>query len=236
LKDNSGSDDDSFKIDGVDVATVTVVAKIISIQDTSTKLNLVVDDNTARIDATSWKDDGVDVAMGIDWQVGSYVRIYGTLRTFEKKKSINAHSIRAIRDYNEITYHNLKCIFEHLHLTKGMPPAGPQAGAGAAPSPMGAYGAKAAAPQGGYGGSYSTAPTMPVASAAPAGASLHDQILQIYRSTPHGDDGVAIDTVLQGLRQRGVSCSMQQLMEAVELLSNEGHLYETYDDKHHKPV
>lgn len=40
--------------------------------------------------------------------------------------ALSAFNMRAITNFNEVTYHFLRAIFEHLHLTKG------QAGAAAA--------------------------------------------------------------------------------------------------------
>lgn len=33
--------------------------------------------------------------------------------------SLSAFNMRAITNFNEVTYHFLRAIFEHLHLTKG---------------------------------------------------------------------------------------------------------------------
>lgn len=54
--------------------------------------------------------------------------------------SMNAFNIRAVSNFNEVTYHFLRAIFEHLHLTKG---------AQAAPAAAGGFGGN---PVGGFGG------------------------------------------------------------------------------------
>ena len=65
--------------------------------------------------------------MAQDWTVNTYVRACGNLRSLDNKRSMLAFRIKPVKDYDEITFHNLQCIFQHLHLTKGpmLPGAGP---------------------------------------------------------------------------------------------------------------
>lgn len=49
-----------------------------------------------------------------DSSVGSYVRVYGNVRSFDKKKSMQAYSIKPVTDFNEVRNcfdaHTLGCI------------------------------------------------------------------------------------------------------------------------------
>jgi len=54
-----------------------------------------------------------------DWSDGVYVRIVGSLRSFNNKRNIVAFRIQPLTDFNELTYHFLEVIYVHLFNTKG---------------------------------------------------------------------------------------------------------------------
>lgn len=43
-----------------------------------------------------------------DWRLGSYLRVYGQVRSWQKALSIRAFSCKAVKDFNEVTYHQLQ--------------------------------------------------------------------------------------------------------------------------------
>jgi hypothetical protein len=48
------------------------------------------------------------VSNGAVGGVGSYVRVYGNLRSFQGKTNVVAFSVRPVTDFNEVTYHSLE--------------------------------------------------------------------------------------------------------------------------------
>lgn len=48
-----------------------------------------------------------------------YVRIVGRINSFNDRINVMAFSIRPITDFNEITYHLLDTIYNHLNFSKG---------------------------------------------------------------------------------------------------------------------
>ena len=43
--------------------------------------------------------------QSIEWQVGSYVRIYGHLRQFDGRHRVQCFNIKPILDFNEVRGH-----------------------------------------------------------------------------------------------------------------------------------
>ena len=59
---------------------------------------------------------------------GTYVRVYGHLRQWQKSLNVVAFRIKPIEAFDEVTYHNLEVIRVHLHNTRGpLPPMDPNA-------------------------------------------------------------------------------------------------------------
>lgn len=239
VKDVATTDDENYKVDGVELHTVTIVGRIVNVQDSATRFTLTVDDGTGRTQVEKWINEEQDLGKArSEWQVGTYVRVYGNVRAFGGKKNINAYTIRSVRDYNEVTYHFLQCTFQHLHITKGAAPAG-----AVPPSPM-AYVAPSsgnAHPAQGYPsgnpsatmnyGAYN-ASTMPSANTT-GSSSIHSEVLAIYNDPQHStsDAGLSVEEVHRLL---GNKYQLHAIMQAVEFLCNEGHLFTTVDDLHYR--
>ncbi len=52
---------------------------------------------------------------------GDYARVWGRLKDFNNKRTVGAHIIRKIVDFNEVQYHLLEATAVHLFFTKGPP-------------------------------------------------------------------------------------------------------------------
>jgi RPA family protein len=55
------------------------------------------------------------VAVGSE---GTYVRVIGSVRSFQDSLHIVSHDTRPVADHNEITHHFLECIYQHCQRTK----------------------------------------------------------------------------------------------------------------------
>ncbi|KAH9304691.1 hypothetical protein KI387_009095, partial [Taxus chinensis] len=115
LATHKQSDENSnYNIDGVEVNNVTLVGMVFSKEERITDVSFYLDDGTGKIEVKRWVNDAMESAEMAAVQNGLYVRVHGHLRSFQSKKHVNAFSVRPITDFNEITFHNLECIFTHL--------------------------------------------------------------------------------------------------------------------------
>ena len=214
LKEVSG--DDQYRVDGVDLSTFYIVGRIVDRSENSTALKLKLDDGTGAIEVIHYVEDTNPLIQmaAQEWVVNSYVRVCGHMRGMEGKQSVVAFRIKVVTDFNEITYHNLQCIFQHLHLTKGVAPP-----ASGPPMMMPMQGQVAHHVQ-------------PAQQAS--GNKLHYDVLAVYNEAANNDGGLSMTHVLETLRARGLSYTMPQVQSAVDFLTNEGQLYSTTDDQHHR--
>lgn len=217
---------DSPVVDGKDVSNFTIVARVVAVEEQNLMYVYRVDDGTGRLSVKYWisseGDDTAARARLAEIQPGSYVRCHGHFQSFQSERSMVAFNIRPVTDFNEVTYHNLQAIMQHLHLTRG--------GAGGAPAAI-----AGAAPVGGYGAPAAVAP--PVAGGFGDGASglsaIQQEILAVFTApdAAGAEVGISID---QAIGRCGNKFTYAQVRDAVEMLQNEGLLYSTVDDQHYK--
>lgn len=234
--------DKLFMIDGRQVQTVQLIGQIISVNAQSANTTYTIDDGTGIIPVKQW---GEGDASGPKYQQGSYVRVVGRLNTFKENRDINAFKVFAISDFNEITCHFLQVIEAHIHAKNG--PMTVQNQAAMQPAAGGGfqgqqYNSNAAAPQQGQqqmgGGAYN-ASNAPAAGGGdgPDGSEnfspLQRDVLNIIRQqdgNSGNDEGTGLDVVFRSIPQH----DQTKIREAVEHLTNEGHLYSTIDEEHFK--
>jgi replication factor A2 len=120
--------DDSFRIDGQELTTVTFVGVIRNVSESATSTMYTIEDGTGKIDVRKWYNRDEDISMmqkRSNLREGVYVRVVGELRAFQDQKSVTGNHIGPLDDFNEITYHFLEVI--HLHLLHTRSQKGQQA-------------------------------------------------------------------------------------------------------------
>ncbi len=130
-----------------------------------------------------------------------------------------AFKIRVVEDPAELQYHQTLSTYVHLYNKFGpLPDVGVTSAIGNAQntSASNAYSAPAPAYGGGGGGGAGGGMT-----------DVHKTVLQSIRSIK-GSEGAALDDVLRTLR----NVPQNQVREAIEYLSAEGHIYSTIDEQH----
>ncbi|GAB1318981.1 Replication factor A protein 2 [Madurella fahalii] len=118
-------------IDDCPVTQVTIVGQVRSVNPQTTNITYKIDDGTAVIDVKKWIDAEKADDSDPKFPLETYVRVWGRISTFNGKKHINGHYMRAVEDFNEVNYHLLEATYVHLCSVKGGPP-GQRQGDGAA--------------------------------------------------------------------------------------------------------
>ncbi|KAM9353650.1 replication protein A 32 kDa subunit isoform 2-T2 [Symphorus nematophorus] len=212
--------DEAFKVGDVEVAQVTLVGVIRSTDKSMTNIQYKVDDMTgAPMDVKQWVDTEDPSVDSTVLPPGTYVKVSGNLRSFQNHRSVVAFSVRPLEDMNEITSHMLEVVQAHMALGKPQSTSGVGGGMISKVTPMLGPGKES------MGGSYAGANDM-----AYNGLSANqNQVLSLIRSCPD-PQGISI----QDLRQRLSGISLAVIKQAVEFLSNEGHIFSTIDEDHYK--
>ncbi|KAM9107910.1 replication protein A 32 kDa subunit isoform 2-T2 [Megaptera novaeangliae] len=142
----------------------------------------------------------------------TYVKVAGHLRSFQNKKSLVAFKIMPLEDMNEFTTHILEVVNAHMMLSK----SNSQPSAGRAPISNPGMGEA-----GNFGGN-SFMPTNGLTVA-------QNQVLNLIKACPR-PEGLNF----QDLKNQLQHMTVASIKQAVDFLSNEGHIYSTVDDDHFK--
>ncbi|KAG7037548.1 Replication protein A 32 kDa subunit A [Cucurbita argyrosperma subsp. argyrosperma] len=113
-----GEEKANFVINGVDITNVTIVGKVSEKAERNTDITFIVDDGTGRIGCKRWVNDTFDTKQMDEIQDGMYVRVIGHLKIFQSNKQIFAFSVRPVTNFDEITFHFIECIHDHLRNSK----------------------------------------------------------------------------------------------------------------------
>ncbi|XP_056142595.1 replication protein A 32 kDa subunit isoform X1 [Lampris incognitus] len=211
--------DEAFRIGEVEISQVTLVGVIRSTEKSMTNIQYKVDDMTcAPMDVKQWVDTEDPSVDSTVVPPGTYVKVSGNLRSFQNHKSVVAYNIRPLEDMNEITSHMLEVVQAHMQLSKPQTVVG--GGGEMSRSGVGNMGG-----MGGVSGGYSGANDMAYNGLNPN----QNQVLRLIRSCPDAQ-GISI----QDLKQRLSGMSLAVIKQAVEFLSNEGHIFSTIDEDHFK--
>jgi replication factor A2 len=212
-----------FHVDGHELTQVTLVGQLHEVSEQSTNIVFRIDDGTGVVDARLWVDAASPVAEQRQaWSVGTYVRVYGHLRSYQGSRAVIALRVQPVLDYNEVTFHALQCIAAHLHNTRG-PAAGTGTGTGRATGSGDVLMTTASAS--------ATAMTM-VTSASMFPSNVHHMVYEVVRGnqTERGEGVVEIVQKLKG------AADEPRIRDALAFLSSEGHIYTTVDEDHFKAV
>ena len=202
-------------VDGIPTTQITLVGQVRSVNSQTVNHAYRIDDGTGTIDVKKWIDAGKDDTTP-RFALDTYVRIYGRLNSFNGKRHVNAHYIRAIEDFNEVNYHFLEATYVHLSLTKGTAAGGRQGGDGMDTS----GGGDSMFVDGGYGSANS-------ASAQERLAPCSRNARTIYNFLANSSaDGAHLNQVASG-----TGLQARDIMSATEELLGHGIIYTTEDDE-----
>eukprot|EP00301_Raphidiophrys_heterophryoidea_P014865 c23336_g1_i1.p1 GENE.c23336_g1_i1~~c23336_g1_i1.p1 ORF type:complete len:302 (+),score=76.10 c23336_g1_i1:33-908(+) len=221
------SQDDTFHIDGTDVQQVTLVVLITTITPQETKVTYTADDGTGMISIVKWIPTDTPENQKQDHRLrfreNTYVRVFGALRSSENNVNVLAYNMRAVEDFNEITYHFLEAISVHKYHTKSK--LGGSSGILAMPG---------ASSSGGYGGhsghGTSSSRDHPMHQASADGFTPIQRDLLSMISQSNNSEGVAVVDMIHAYP----AYSQNDIRETAKYLEVEGHIFATVDEHHFK--
>mmetsp|Transcript_31222 Transcript_31222/g.74008 ORF Transcript_31222/g.74008 Transcript_31222/m.74008 type:complete len:285 (+) Transcript_31222:27-881(+) len=229
IKSMDGNADDLI-IDGVEVNQVKIIGTIDKKEETQTRIVFTINDGTDTIDVNKYVSDQSphDTQRLNACTENSLVTVYGSIKTANNVKTVNAFEILPIIDWNEMTHHYLSVIITHLYNTKGPIPG--SAGANA-PNKFGMGSGM------GLGGGMSMMPNhgqnLNTAVQQNKGDDYYKQeILAVYGDCDNAA-GLSFHSCFDALEKRKVSITMDQLESFVNQLADEGNLYSTIDESHY---
>jgi replication factor A2 len=206
------------------------VGQVRSVNPQTTNVTYRVDDGTGVIDVKKWVDaekaddpDHADPRFAPD----TYVRVWGRLTSFNGRKHVGAHCIRAVTDFNEVNYHMLEATYVHLCLTKGGPPSQQQGGGGNAAGGDAMFVDQAGYGGGGTGAGGNAGGFGSGSMAAVAACSKNAKnVFNFMANSPGGNEGLHINFIASGM-----GMSIRDVLSAVDELMGQGALYNTVDDE-----
>lgn len=206
----------------------------LSVQLNETNVTITGEDGTGSMTAKIYTDNSNDAPQIPE---GQYSMMVGKIvKGNSGQVTMTAFTSRVVDDPNEVTAHFLDCIHTHLRFTQG-----PRLAAGGAAAPGGmmmANGAAAggymkheAAPAAHYGGGGMGHSELPPGMPS-TGDTIRDQVLAAFATGPEAmtDGGCSVSSVVAHLSH----LTFHQVQEAIQMLSNDGHLYSTIDEEHYK--
>jgi len=206
--------EDSFSIDEHELNQVTFIGVILSPDSKMTNFSVLVNDGTGTIRVRVWmhSDDPATIElMEKQWCEHTYVRVIGSLRSFNEQRSVVAYRMIPIDNFNELTYHHLEVIYVHLTRKYGTSPQVPIPSQQSDNFFQGNTHANTKNPLG----------------------NLTDQdraVLAAFKEAPNNDStGFSIATVCMRVRSMYTEAEVKK---ATEKLWNAGYLYSTIDNFH----
>lgn len=205
-------------VDGVPTTQVTLVGQVRAVNPQAVNITYHIDDGTGLIDVKKW----IDAEKGDTtprFPQDTYVRVYGRLQSFNGKRHVGAHFIRAVEDFNEVNYHMLEATYVHLCLTKA-------AGGGTQQQQQGGGGdgGDSMFVDGGFGGDSGAGDSAAIQARLSSCSRTARTVFNYLANAP--GDGANITHVAAG-----TSLSARDILSATEELLGLGIIYTTEDDE-----
>jgi replication factor A2 len=160
--------------DGRELHHVKFIGAVRSHEDASTNATFSIEDGTGLVDVKQWVDAN-DCPAIIEMrqecmQENVYVKVIGSLKDYDGKKTLVAHTVRRLSTSNELTHHMLEVVYSSEKYQRKQSIVG-----GAMPHSMAGGGV-------GFGGVHGGgAPVAQASSGDNAGDKLRNQVLNFIR-------------------------------------------------------
>ena len=127
--------DGPFVSHGQELHHVVFVGVVRNITDHTANIFVTLEDGTGQIEVRKWSEDSNDLSssqgdnapaagssqIAQQFQIGSYVKVYGALKEFGGKKNIQYAVIKNIESFNDVLAHHLDAIKWHAVATGKIP-------------------------------------------------------------------------------------------------------------------
>lgn len=110
--------DGEFTVNNVSLNMVSFIGVVRKVEHNPSASTITIEDGTGSVEIKKWADDKVATAAEeaekySAWE-NKYVYVTGALKEFNKKKSVQHATITEITDHNEVLYHMLYSVQNHL--------------------------------------------------------------------------------------------------------------------------
>ncbi|XP_072394736.1 replication protein A 32 kDa subunit [Diabrotica undecimpunctata] len=206
--------DEDFTLFGTPVQIIKLVGILRSVEILSTKATYTIEDSTGSVKAILWLENDGDAATNLpSVKEDSYVQVFGSLRNQDNEKMIMVLRMFPVDDCNIVTTHLLEAIYTRLQAeadSKKMVTDIKVNNPGAA-----------------------LANSMSFVDQYDSGTSgltpIQEKVFKILQ-TDQTLNGMSRNTLLSNFPPN----QHKQINEALQFLSNEGHVYSTLDSDHFK--
>lgn len=218
----SGDEKSNFVVNGVDVTNVTLVGMIFDKAGRNTDVGFNLDDGTGRIGCKRWMNENFDTIEMEEIQDGMYVRVNGHLKSFRGVKQLVAFSVRPVTSFDEVTFHFIDCIHNHLQSKCQLQGVTPMS-----------VDASLSTPVKSESSGYQTAASGQLSGQSSSdGIRSCDQLVLDYLQQPSSvgqEKGIHRDEL-----SRQLKVPVEKIMDSIKSLEDEGLIYSTIDDFHYK--
>lgn len=223
----SGDDKSNFIVSGADVVNVTVVGMVFDIVERNLDVTFTVDDGTGKLQCKRWLNEPFDKFQMEEIREGIYVHVDGHLKSFKGEKHVAVFSVRPVTNFDEITFHFIACIHNHIRTSK----AQKMQGDGTTISENINSTPKTPIQNGTNGFKSNLSSQLPIPFNVD-GLKGPDQMVLAYLQLPanYGNEkGIHTDELAQKLK-----FPHNKIMESIRSLEDEGMIYSTIDEFHYK--
>lgn len=197
---------------------LSLVGQILTVSPQTTNTTFKIDDGTGVIEVKQWVDgDAAPETARATPKEGEYIHVWGRLKDFNGKRHVGSHVIRAITDYNEISYHLLESTAVHLYFTRGPPESLNETAIKSEGMFVDGYGGTVNDTSGGANGSKSLPPKI---------SANGRKVWNLLHSAPQNNEGLNVHMIAQ-------QCKMpvNDVFKAGDELLQDGLIYTTVDDE-----
>lgn len=193
------------------------MGQVRAVNPQSTNITYQIDDGTGTIDVKKWVDADKAEDSNPQFQPDQYVRVWGRLKSFNQKRHVGAHFIRAVNDFNEVNYHALEATYVHLYYTKG-----PLGGEGGQQQQYGGDGNAGAGDSMFIDSHGNGEANAKLGSCGPNARKMYN----FLSSAPGGNEGLHLNLITSG-----TGLTTRDVLGAADELLSQGLVYTTVDDE-----
>ncbi|AET37792.1 Rfa2p Ecym_2034 [Eremothecium cymbalariae DBVPG len=115
--------DGPYVVNNIELHNICFVGVVRNVVDHTANVNVTVEDGTGQLEFRQWSNDQKDIErasqgekgeynseVSQQFQIGSYVKVFATLREFGGKMNIQYALVKPIENFNEVIAHHLSAI------------------------------------------------------------------------------------------------------------------------------